>query len=531
MAVLYRKYRPINFREIVNQNHIKTTLEHQIQTGQEAHAYLFCGPRGVGKTTMARVLAKAVNCQNRQADKADPCGHCQVCQEIGAGRSLDIIEIDAASNTGVDNVREAVIAAARVLPTLSRYKIFIIDEVHMLSVSAFNALLKVIEEPPPHVIFIFCTTEIHKVPLTIISRCQRFDFKRIGPAEVVKKLRYIIDQEGIKMEDSILEAIARWSDGHMRDAESLLGQVVAIGGKEISRAEADLVIPRNNLSASIDFLEALSRKDAAAALRLINQIMDEGVNLKQFVNDILEIGRKMLLGKVSPALIDKFGLEFGEQAELKIVSIAQAFDFGHLLTAINCLIKARQEIKDGFMIQLPLEMAAVEICLAGAVDKDLRSSARPTAANPASAEKSAPSEKVVKNNNQTDLRGNVFSLADINKRWSEVLGRVKNYNHSLSFILRVCQPKSLSEKNLCLGFKYKFHKERLGDPEIKNLVINVLKEVYNTDFNLEAVIDESIEVNNAVVPEGDKPAALPIDEKSDAAIDNLLKNFGGRVVG
>jgi len=129
------------------------------------------------------------------------------------------------------------------------------------------------------------------------------------------------------------------------------------------------------------------------------------------------------------------------------------------------------------------------------------------------------------------LRGNVFSLADINKRWSEVLGRVKNYNHSLSFILRVCQPKSLSEKNLCLGFKYKFHKERLGDPEIKNLVINVLKEVYNTDFNLEAVIDESIEVNNAVVPEGDKPAALPIDEKSDAAIDNLLKNFGGRVVG
>ncbi len=269
MATLYRKYRPQNFSEVVGQNHIKLTLEHEITSGKIAQAYLFCGPRAVGKTTLARVFAKAVNCLKRKASEADPCNSCSSCEEITAGRALDIIEIDAASHTGVDNVRDNIIAQTRVAPANSKYKVFIIDEVHMLSISAFNALLKVIEEPPARVIFILCTTEVHKVPTTIISRCQRFDFKRISVSDIVKKLNYIIKAEDIKIDKSILEAIARQSGGHMRDAESLLGQVIAIGGKEVTQAEADLVIPRSDLGEVLNLIGFIEKKDAGSAIRLI----------------------------------------------------------------------------------------------------------------------------------------------------------------------------------------------------------------------------------------------------------------------
>ncbi|PJB19346.1 DNA polymerase III, subunit gamma and tau, partial [Candidatus Falkowbacteria bacterium CG_4_9_14_3_um_filter_36_9] len=190
MATLYRKYRPQNFKEVVGQNHIKLTLEQEVESGKIAHAYIFCGPRAVGKTTLARVLAKAVNCERIKAGEHEPCNKCSSCQDITIGRNMDIMEIDAASHTGVDNVRENIIASTRIFPSRSKYKVFIIDEVHMLSLSAFNALLKIIEEPPAYVLFILCTTEIHKVPTTIISRCQRFDFKRISLSDMTGKLSY-----------------------------------------------------------------------------------------------------------------------------------------------------------------------------------------------------------------------------------------------------------------------------------------------------------------------------------------------------
>lgn len=204
MATLYRKYRPQTFAEAVGQNHIKLTIQSELATDKIAHAYLFCGPRAVGKTTFARLVAKAINCLNRQEGSFEPCDKCESCQEIVLGRALDIIEIDAASNTGVDNVRDNIIASARVSPSKSKYKVFIIDEVHMLSISAFNALLKILEEPPKRVVFILCTTETHKVPATIISRCERFDFKRIGLVDIVKKLSHIVREEKVKVDKDIL---------------------------------------------------------------------------------------------------------------------------------------------------------------------------------------------------------------------------------------------------------------------------------------------------------------------------------------
>ena len=379
MSTLYRKYRPQNFTELVGQNHIKVTLEQEIKTGRIAHAYLFCGPRAVGKTTLARVLAKAINCEKRKETEAEPCNDCLSCREITEARALDIIEIDAASNTGVDNVRDNIIANARTTPSRAKYKVFIIDEVHMLSASAFNALLKIIEEPPTFMIFILCTTEAHKIPLTIISRCQRFDFKRIGVNEVVKKLSYIVQAEKIKVGKDILEAVARHADGHMRDAESLLGQIMAIASpallpssgrgesgrvseKEITRAEADLVIPRSDLNEVINLLGLVVKKDAAGAIRLINQLVDDGVDFKIFVKDTIEILRKIMLIKINPALTDKLTLEMGEAIELKINQLARDLNIELVLKIIDRFIKVSGELKTDFIEQLSLEIAIVEIC-------------------------------------------------------------------------------------------------------------------------------------------------------------------------
>jgi len=529
MATLYRKYRPQNFTEVVGQNHIKITLEQEIKSGKIAHAYLFCGPRAVGKTTLARVFAKAVNCAKRKSNSADPCNNCPSCREITGGRALDIIEIDAASNTGVDNVRDNIIANALVAPARLPYKIFIIDEVHMLSISAFNALLKLIEEPPQRVIFILCTTEVHKVPATIISRCQRFDFKRISVKDVVKKLSYITQAEKVKVSKEILEAIARQADGHMRDAESLLGQIIAIafvpssgrgGGAEITPEEADLVIPRSAINEVISLIGFLIKKDAAGGIRLVNQLMDEGVDLKTFVKDTIEILRKLLLMKISPALVEKLALEMGETIELKINQLAADLSAEQVLKLMEKFIKVSGELKTDFIQQLSLEVAIAEICTTPAPVK-----------SPAS-----PRFAAYRNNPAPPkAAGEAVNLTagQIAEKWNEVLAKVKQYNHSLSFILRVCQPRELVGNQLCLAFKYKFHKDRVSETAIKNIVEKVMREVYGIGLEIEAVVDENLEVAaNKLV--SDEPLDLkkpPIEPSEQGKmIDNLLKTFGGKVV-
>ncbi|MCK4745029.1 DNA polymerase III subunit gamma/tau, partial [Candidatus Parcubacteria bacterium] len=225
MQVLYRKYRPMNFAEVVGQEHIKQIITNEIKMGKVAHSFLFFGPRGVGKTTLARIISKSLNCEKRKDSEFEPCNKCGSCKSINAGSDLNIIEIDAASHTGVDNVRENIISVSKVAVNPNKHKVFIIDEVHMLSTSAFNALLKTLEEPPKNVVFILATTEIHKVPQTIISRCQRFDFQKIALEKIVKCLAEISKKEGVKIKEEILKNIAYNSEGCLRDAESMLGQI------------------------------------------------------------------------------------------------------------------------------------------------------------------------------------------------------------------------------------------------------------------------------------------------------------------
>lgn len=502
MASLYRKYRPTDFNEILGQNYIKIILQNEIASGKIAHAYLFCGPRAVGKTTMARVFAKAVNCVERKEGEYEPCNKCASCLSINSGQNLDIIEIDAASNTGVDNVRENVISSSRVAPGGgNKYKVFIIDEVHMLSISAFNALLKVLEEPPKQVIFILCTTEIHKVPETIISRCQRFDFKRISVSDMVKKLEYIVKMEKIKVDKSILESLARHAGGYLRDAESLLGQIIAVSGKEITQEEADLVIPRSDLNEIVKLLEYISKKDVIKGIKLINDLLDGGANLKGFVEDAISILRKLIIAKISPSLGESLGLDWGESVELKITAVAKEFSLEELLRAIDRLSLALNEIKTSFIIQLPLELAVIDLCQGKRAEERVV-------------------EEVPVQNIYTPkvpiVEKGVIDKEKVIAKWQEFLIKLKPYNHSLSFVLQSCQVKEVSGSIVKIAFKYKFHKDRIDSPQIKTLLEKSLNEVYGLPLSLEAVIDESLS------------GAENKDDNEN--LNNLLKTFGGELL-
>ncbi len=531
MATLYRKYRPQNFKETLGQNPIKITLENQVQSDNFAHSYLFCGPRAVGKTTLARVFAKAINCLNRSQGEADPCNKCDSCLEINKGSSLDIVEIDAASHTGVDNVRENIIAASRVGSSRSKFKVFIIDEVHMLSVSAFNALLKVLEEPPANVVFVLCTTEVHKMPTTIISRCQRFDFRLISVKDIVGKLEYIVNQEGIEVDREVLESVARQSGGHMRDAESLLGQVVAISGKKITQKEADLVIPRSDIQEILNLIDLLIKKDASSGIALVNNLVNNGVDLKSFIDDLIEVLRKMMINKISPGLSEKIGLELGESLDAKLDQISQETNLNQLVKILEKFIIVRNSLKTSFIIQLPVELALVDLCSeeAGGGTGSRVKESRSNKEDDLGGNRQVPQKEDVENKKGKDVD---LDRQEISSRWNEVLAGLKKHNHSLSFILKVCQVKEVKDGIVSLSFKHKFHKDRLSEAKIKDLVEKTLTEIFGCSLSINPLVEEEIDTGEddtgggeAQKKEGDESV-----NSDDNCIDDILKTFGGKVI-
>lgn len=360
MATLYRKYRPQAFSDVSGQSHIKQTIQNEIKNDKIAHAYLFCGPRGVGKTTMARLVAKAANCLNRKEGEFEPCNNCDSCNEIMEGKALDVVEIDAASHTGVDHVREHIINAARFVPNSRKFKVFIIDEVHMLSTAAFNALLKILEEPPSYVKFVLATTEIHKILPTIISRCQRFDFKKIEINDLKERLERLVAAEGKKVDDDVYSLVIKNADGCLRDAESLLGQVLILDDAHITLEQVRLVLPVTNYVLADELISYIAAQDIPQAITMINRLVQEGINLEQFNRDVIEYTRKIMLYAIHQVFED-FALDLDESLRNQIKEWSGKFSITQLLKMVDVFIKALADQKNSPIIQLPLELAIVTI--------------------------------------------------------------------------------------------------------------------------------------------------------------------------
>lgn len=370
--VLYRKYRPKTFSEIIGQEHVVQTLTNAISRGMISHAYLFSGPRGSGKTTIARLLAKAVNCLSRVPSEArdlrdkerknhEPCNQCSSCSEINQGKSLDLIEIDAASHRGIDEIRE-LRDGIKFVPTKSKYKIFILDEAHQLSKDAANALLKTLEEPPSHAIFVLATTEIQKMIPTILSRCQRFDFRRLTLPEILKRLEIISGKENLKIEKPALELIALNSGGSFRDAESLLDQVITFSGqgKEIKAEDIKDLLGIIETSLVSQFVDFLSKKNASQAINFLNHTFDRGLDPQEFAKALLNYLRQVLIIKINPELQNPIISGLTNEEYQKIKEQAGLVTEKDIQNILNLFLEAENKMKYSSIPQLPLELAIIE---------------------------------------------------------------------------------------------------------------------------------------------------------------------------
>lgn len=357
-TALYRKFRPATFAEVKGQDHIVTTLKNQLRAGRIGHAYLFTGTRGTGKTSVAKIFAKTVNCENPTED--GPCGECRICKAIAAGASMNVIEIDAASNNGVDNIRE-IVEEVSYSPAEGKYKVYIIDEVHMLSIGAFNALLKTLEEPPSYVIFILATTEVHKLPITILSRCQRYDFKRISIETIVERMRDLVNQEQARVEDKALRYVAKIADGSMRDALSLLDQCIAFHlGNELTYDMALDVLGAVDTGVFSELLRHVLDRDVLGCVSLLEEIVMQGRELTQFVTDFTWYLRNLMLVQASDNLEDVIDVSTDNLTRLK--EEAQALSFDQVSRYIHVFSDLAGQIKYASQKRILVEIALIKLC-------------------------------------------------------------------------------------------------------------------------------------------------------------------------
>lgn len=356
-TALYRQWRPETFDDMVGQDSIVRTLKNQIKSGRIAHAYLFCGSRGTGKTSAAKILARAVNCISPK--DASPCGECRVCKQLKDGNNMDIIEIDAASNNGVDEIRD-LRDKVKYPPTVGRYKVYIIDEVHMLSIGAFNALLKTLEEPPVHVIFILATTEPHKLPSTIISRCQRFDFKRIPHRVIMERLEMIAQASSFNIDEEAIDTIARWSEGGMRDALSLMDECVGFCGEHISNSDVLAILGTADQRFIFEFADNMLENNVSALFEMINDIIEDGKNISVFLKDIIYHMRNLMLIKVCGVKNDLLDMS---DATLKDYGLqAQRASIEKITRIVDILTGLDSQLKWSTQPRVLLELAMVKIC-------------------------------------------------------------------------------------------------------------------------------------------------------------------------
>ncbi|MFQ5813546.1 MAG: DNA polymerase III subunit gamma/tau [Anaerolineae bacterium] len=550
---LYRKWRPRTFDEVVGQEHVTHTLQNALPAGRISHAYLFTGPRGTGKTSMGRLLAKAVNCLSTEDNR--PCNQCRICQAINEGRLLDLIEIDAASNRGIDEVR-GIRERVSFRPNEARYKVYILDEAHMLTGPAFNALLKTLEEPPPHVIFVLVTTEPHKIPDTILSRCQRFNFRRIPLQDMIGRLKHIADQEGLAVEPAALELIARSATGSMRDAESLLDQLMSYGGEEITLAQVQSVLGTVPSQAVGELVDQLVARNVAKGLDVINRVIGDGLDPRQFNRQVVESLRELLLIKVgeSSSLVS-----VTPEALQEMKGQAAKLSTRELVKVIRLFNQAGLEVKGSAQPQLPLELAFVDATL-GEEEKAAPSVARPSsktapkpptrvrrASPPRPAATGKPARSVKEkaergSESRATSTGQGLTLDTVNGQWAMILDEIKISNRSVEALLKSCQPVGVEGRELVLGFYYPFHKEKIEEAKNKALVESVVSQVVKSSCHIRCVLSPKGERQTQPVREPVKSPQkdiaeneeMPRDKYSSVAADPLIQEavnkYGARVV-
>lgn len=578
---LYRTWRPQSFKDMVGQKHIVQTLQNSLREGRFSHAYLFSGPRGTGKTSAAKILAKAVNCQNGPA--LEPCNQCEACLRIADGTVMDVMEIDAASNRGVEEIRD-IRDKVKYAPTEVRQKVYIIDEVHMLTTEAFNALLKTLEEPPGHVMFILATTEPHRIPATIISRCQRFDFRRVALDEQVERLREVCSNEQIEIDEDALAFIARLSDGGMRDALSLLDQIISFSGQRVTYEDV-LSITGGMASDQFEKLvTAIQDKDFGAALRLIDDFMQEGKSADKCMENLIYYFRDLLMVKMVPG---------SEAVTERIVDVkrfsevAQRFTSEKLIAMIDTLNYYQTEMKYSVQPQTLLEVAVMKLCtqvggpvtnsgsspvvqtadiserqdrlvsqLMGRIQRLeeqlaqlMKQGIAPAGGSPGSSgraglggtgrQASAPAvaKKIEKldaylpGREDADFRG-------VLQQWSQVLGRVKELKITVHAWLVDGEPVSIHDGQLLVAFKSAMHRETTEKPANKQLIEQAVNEVLGRPYRLVTVMMKdwkaaSDQAGGSEAPK-EEMRLVAEDEQSgggkEAWIDEAIQLFGEDLV-
>jgi len=520
----YQKYRSQTFSELLGQAHISETLKEAIRTDKMVHSYLFTGPRGIGKTSSARILARAINCLSEKSKKnGEPCNECESCKDMIDGRSIDVTEIDAASHTGVDDIRE-LIDRARLLPIKNRKKVYIIDEVHMLSKSAFNALLKTLEEPPAHVVFIMATTEVQKIPATILSRAQRYDFKRASHGDILINLKHIAKEEKIKIDDESLDLIALSADGGHRDSISLFEQVAAFSAN-ISITDTRHILGVPDTEQVFLFLRAIFNNQPEEGLKIAHALYEDGVALAEFNKLIIETLRKTLLLAISGKTL----FEDTKENIEKIKDLAKVTSANRLNDLLGIFIQAGNLLKDVAYPILPLEMAVIEASQSAvsgqrsAVDgqpsavsgqqpvvRDQQSAAsgkQPTAdCKPQTINSQQQSEEVdpqtancklqTASGQQSAASGKqptadckpqtvaipVLEMTD--DTWHKVIDMLKVENASLAALLKDAKPLKIDKDEIILGVKFSFHKDRISEPKNSKILEKVISDIMGNNCRI-----------------------------------------------
>ncbi|OGW50870.1 MAG: DNA polymerase III, subunit gamma and tau [Nitrospirae bacterium RBG_19FT_COMBO_42_15] len=540
-----RKWRPQRFDDIIGQGHVTRTLQNAIKNNRIAHAYIFSGSRGVGKTTTARILAKALNCVN--GPTPEPCNNCSPCKEITSGISTDVLEIDGASNTGVDDVRD-LRESVKYSPMHGKYKVYIIDEVHMLSNSAFNALLKTLEEPPAHTIFVFATTEVHKIPTTVLSRCQHFNFKRLTLIEIVDRLRLIAEKDSIEINDNGLAVIAKAADGSMRDSLSILDQVVSFCGKKVDEKEIADILGVINKDIIFSFIGRLKEKDSAGLVKIIREVQDCGYDVRQFCNNLIEQIRNMLIAKVSGNPEELIELSKEAVNEIKEITIGFLIEDIHLLFTI--FLKAQEEIRWSPYPWMSLEMAAVKavhVPSFKSIDKLIELVSGRSGNTENMGEGRVKAKERIQNtevrSEKTDFQkredeglqeppekkeasiaGNENS-SSIN--WDELIDKVKEKKPNIGSYLEQGELVRSSEGELTIGFSgsSSFLIDLIEKDDNKKILKNLINDICHRDMHLKFVkISANADSGNSGIRNGAGVDMNPL-------VKDALDIFGGKLLG